>query len=97
MLALAATSALALGVGACGGEDAAPTGGDGQELSGEIRIDGSSTVFPFAEAALAKLEDELADPSSWGDGKRAQDATARHRAAKDAIEALYAELELVAG
>jgi ATP-binding cassette subfamily F protein 3 len=55
------------------------------------------TDIAKAEAALARLEDELADPSSWGDGRSAQDATARHRAAKDAIEALYAELELVAG
>ena len=55
------------------------------------------TDIAKAEAALAKLEDELADPSSWGDGRRAQEATARHRAAKDAVEALYAELELVAG
>jgi ATP-binding cassette subfamily F protein 3 len=50
-----------------------------------------------AEAALAKLEDELADPAVWGDGERARDAGARHRAAKDSIDALYAELELVAG
>ena len=55
------------------------------------------TDIAKAEAALARLEDELADPSSWGDGRRAQEATARHRAAKDTIEALYAELELVAG
>ncbi|CAA9473046.1 MAG: COG0488: ATPase components of ABC transporters with duplicated ATPase domains [uncultured Solirubrobacteraceae bacterium] len=55
------------------------------------------TDIAKAEAALARLEDELADPASWGDGRRAQEATARHRAAKDAIEALYAELELVAG
>ena len=43
MLALAATSALAFGVGACGGDDAAETAGGGEstELSGEIRIDGS--------------------------------------------------------
>jgi len=50
-----------------------------------------------AEAALARLEDELADPSSWSDGKQARDATERHRAARQAVEALYAELELVAG
>jgi ATP-binding cassette subfamily F protein 3 len=55
------------------------------------------TDIAKAEAALSKLEDELADPSSWGDGRRAQEATARHRAAKDAVEALYAELEVVAG
>ena len=50
-----------------------------------------------AEAALSALEQELADPAAWGDGNRAQEATARHRAAKEGIDALYAELELVAG
>jgi len=48
-LALAAVSALALGASACGGEDSG--GGGGGDLSGNIRIDGSSTVQPFAQAA----------------------------------------------
>jgi phosphate transport system substrate-binding protein len=65
MLALAATSALAFGVGACGGDDAAETtaasGGESTELSGEIRIDGSSTVFPFAEAAAELFSAEQPD------------------------------------
>ena len=52
MTALATTSALALGAAACGDDDEGTRGGPGdQELSGSIRIDGSSTVFPFAEAA----------------------------------------------
>ena len=59
MLALAATSALAFGVGACGGDDAA--GGGSEALSGEIRIDGSSTVFPFAEAAAELFNSEQPD------------------------------------
>ena len=64
MLALAATSALAFGMGACGGDDAAETtagGGESTELSGEIRIDGSSTVFPFAEAAAELFNGEQPD------------------------------------
>jgi phosphate transport system substrate-binding protein len=55
---LALFAALALGVAACGGDDdngaaAASNGGSSssEDLSGTIRIDGSSTVFPFAEAA----------------------------------------------
>ena len=50
-------AALALGTAACGEDEETPTGGSassgngGGELSGAIRIDGSSTVFPFAEAA----------------------------------------------
>ena len=61
MLALAATSALALGVGACGGEDADNAQAGGESLAGEIRIDGSSTVFPFAEAAAELFNMEHPD------------------------------------
>jgi ATP-binding cassette, subfamily F, member 3 len=46
-----------------------------------------------AEAALAALEDELADPSLWADPKRARRSTRRHDEAKQSVEALYAELE----
>jgi len=52
LLAAGASAVLALGLGACGDDD--DSGGDteGPEgLSGEIQIDGSSTVQPFAEAA----------------------------------------------
>jgi phosphate transport system substrate-binding protein len=55
---LAVVASLALVAAACGGDDdessAAGGGGgsnSGGDLSGTIRIDGSSTVFPFAEAA----------------------------------------------
>jgi len=53
---LVACSALAFGVTACGGDDDETAGGttesaDTQNLSGSIRIDGSSTVQPVAEAA----------------------------------------------
>ena len=51
-LALAACSALALGAGACGSDDKeSGGGGGGGDLSGNIKIDGSSTVQPFAQAA----------------------------------------------
>ena len=53
-LALAACSALALGAGACGSDDkesGGGGGGGGGDLSGNIKIDGSSTVQPFAQAA----------------------------------------------
>ena len=52
LLAAGASAVLALGLGACGddddssGETDAPT-----DVTGEIQIDGSSTVQPFAEAA----------------------------------------------
>jgi phosphate transport system substrate-binding protein len=53
---LAVCAALALGLAACGEDEAASDGGPGQSkqsesLSGSIRIDGSSTVYPFAQAA----------------------------------------------
>jgi phosphate transport system substrate-binding protein len=49
-LVLAASGVLALGVAACGGDDDDDGGGGGGDLSGTIRIDGSSTVAPLTEA-----------------------------------------------
>ena len=48
-----------------------------------------------AEAALAAIEEELADPQAWNDPRSAQKATRRHAEAKRRIDALYAELETV--
>ena len=54
-LALATTAVMALGVISCGDDDSDSDGGGssggGGDLSGDIRIDGSSTVQPFAQAA----------------------------------------------
>jgi phosphate transport system substrate-binding protein len=62
LLALAATGALGLGIAACGDDDDSSGGGD---LSGDISIDGSSTVEPFAQAAgeLFKEENSGVDTS----------------------------------
>jgi len=46
-----------------------------------------------AEAELARLEEELADPGLWSHPERAQRATRRHAAAKERLGALYAEWE----
>jgi phosphate transport system substrate-binding protein len=59
LLALVAT----LGLAACGDDDDGGGGGaaasdSSEELSGEIRIDGSSTVYPFAQAAAELFEEE---------------------------------------
>ena len=58
----AVTATLALGVAACGSEEdgggGAAAGGANEELAGTIRIDGSSTVFPFAEAAGELFNEE---------------------------------------
>jgi ATP-binding cassette, subfamily F, member 3 len=50
-----------------------------------------------AEAALAALEEELANPAAWNDPRSAQKSTRKHAEAKARIESLYAQLETVAG
>ncbi|HEX8084248.1 MAG TPA: PstS family phosphate ABC transporter substrate-binding protein [Solirubrobacteraceae bacterium] len=57
LILLALGSALVLGASACG-EDEAAGGGD---LSGSIRIDGSSTVYPFAQAAAEQFQSQHPD------------------------------------
>jgi phosphate transport system substrate-binding protein len=64
-LAVGAAAALALGVAACGSDDNSDSGGgsnaaasSNEQLSGNIRIDGSSTVFPFAQAAAELFSEE---------------------------------------
>ena len=49
-----------------------------------------------AEEALARLEDELADPAAWDGRDAAARSTARHEQAKQAVEELYERLEQVA-
>jgi phosphate transport system substrate-binding protein len=60
LLAFVVCGALALGVAACGSDDDDDNGGGGGgssgELSGSIRIDGSSTVAPFAQAAQEEFQ-----------------------------------------
>jgi len=46
-----------------------------------------------AEAELRALEDELADPSAWASPTSSERATARHEAAKKAVEEAYARWE----
>ena len=66
--ALAICGALAFGAAACGDDDDGTASGsasqqtaEGGELSGAISIDGSSTVFPFAEAAAELFNEEYPD------------------------------------
>ena len=70
LLVPAIMAALAFGVAACGDDDEESGSGSsgssqeqsgGEELSGSIRIDGSSTVFPFAEAAGELFNEEQPD------------------------------------
>ena len=60
-LALVAGAVLALGVVACGDDDddsGSSGGSGGGDLSGSIKIDGSSTVGPFAQAAAEAFQGE---------------------------------------
>jgi phosphate transport system substrate-binding protein len=64
LLAFAACGALALGAVACGSngdDDTGNAGGGGNDLSGTIKIDGSSTVGPFAQAAAEGFASQYPD------------------------------------
>jgi phosphate transport system substrate-binding protein len=64
LISIAACGALALGATACGGDDdgnANASSGGGGNLSGTIKIDGSSTVAPFAQAAQEAFQGENPD------------------------------------
>ncbi len=59
LLTFAAVGVVALGAAACGSDDNSNGGGGGNSnLSGTIKIDGSSTVGPFAQAAAEKFQGE---------------------------------------
>jgi phosphate transport system substrate-binding protein len=61
LISLAACGVLALGAAACGDDDDNGSGGGGggsSELSGSIKIDGSSTVAPFTQAAAENFQAE---------------------------------------
>ncbi|HWM63967.1 MAG TPA: PstS family phosphate ABC transporter substrate-binding protein [Solirubrobacterales bacterium] len=57
---VASVAVLAFGVAACGDSDDEATG-SGSDLSGSIRIDGSSTVAPLTEAVAEQFEAENSD------------------------------------
>jgi phosphate transport system substrate-binding protein len=63
LITIAACGALALGAAACGNDndDSGSQGSSGVDLSGSIRIDGSSTVAPFVEAAQEAFRAENPD------------------------------------
>jgi phosphate transport system substrate-binding protein len=58
LLTIAACGSLALGAAACGSDEDenGGGGGGGGDLSGTIRIDGSSTVGPFAQASAEEFQ-----------------------------------------
>jgi phosphate transport system substrate-binding protein len=52
---IVSAAVLAVGVTACGSDDDSATGSGGGDLSGSIRIDGSSTVAPLTEAVAEQF------------------------------------------
>ena len=54
---------VAVTAAACGGGDGGTdtSGGDAGTLAGEIRIDGSSTVYPISEAVADEFQRENGD------------------------------------
>ncbi len=50
-----------------------------------------------AEAALRAVEEELADPGAWSSPERSAESTARHEAAKQAVDELYSRYEELEG
>jgi phosphate transport system substrate-binding protein len=60
ILATCACALVPVGLAACGGSDDNASGA-GSNLSGSITMDGSSTVYPFAQAAAELFNDENPD------------------------------------
>jgi ATP-binding cassette subfamily F protein 3 len=56
------------------------------------RIAALEQAIERAEAALAAVEYELADPARWATPAKSAQSTERHRAAKQTVEDLYEEL-----
>jgi ATP-binding cassette subfamily F protein 3 len=66
----------------------APSKNEAKRLEAEIEA---------AEEKLRGLEAELADPAAWNDPRSAEKSTRLHAEAKQALDALYAKWEAVAG
>ncbi|MGO9490218.1 MAG: ABC-F family ATP-binding cassette domain-containing protein [Solirubrobacteraceae bacterium] len=76
--------------GAAGKGRAKPKGPSKNRLSAQQRAE---QAVEEAEAALAGLEQELADPAAWASRYEAAKSEARHTAARRAVEAAYEQLE----
>jgi phosphate transport system substrate-binding protein len=61
LVAVASAAVLAVGVTACGSDDDSSSASGGGDLSGTIRIDGSSTVAPLTEAVAEQFQAENPD------------------------------------
>jgi ATP-binding cassette subfamily F protein 3 len=71
-------------------------GSRGLSKNARRRIAALERAIEKAETALRELEDELAGPEAWSTPERSADSTARHEAAKQAVDDAYAEWEQAA-
>src|SRR5919106_5891176 len=98
-LVLAASGVLAFGVAACGDDDEDGDGGGDTPsgLSGEIRVDGSSTVAPLTEAIAEEFNAENPDVNvtvgTSGTGGGFEKFCAGETQISDASRAIEAEEE----
>jgi len=72
--------------------DVAPRAPKGPSKNAQRKQAELEQAVEQAEAQLAALEDELADPAAWTTKYESAKSTARHTAAKLAVEAAYAAL-----
>jgi ATP-binding cassette subfamily F protein 3 len=89
---LAAATAAALADGASKGNGNG-NGGGGLSKNARRRIRELEREIEQAEAALAALEDELAQPDAWSTPERTKQSSERHVAAKQAVEEAFARWE----
>jgi len=68
-----------------------------QRQPGKASQDKLERQIEKAEAALHAVEDELADPGAWATPERSAKSTAKHAAAKSAVDKLYARYEQLVG
>ncbi len=65
----------------------------GPSKNRQARIAELEREVEAAEASFRALEDELADPTRWGDPKRAAESSRRHAKARRELDQLYARWE----
>jgi ATP-binding cassette subfamily F protein 3 len=77
-----------------GGEQGAgERSGKGLSKNARRRLAALEREVERAETALQAIEDELAEPAAWSTPERSEQSTARHAAAKQAVEDAYAKWE----
>ena len=92
-----ATKAAGKRTGARNGNGSGSSGGPGRSGSGGSGARKLEREIESAEAALAVVEDELADPAAWATPEASARSTERHEQARQRVAELYERYETVAG